>query len=62
MSRQWQFEQDAQGQWRWKRFDETLGDVDSTDAFPNEIDCMMDAVRYAVGRRKTRFNRDDLLQ
>jgi len=62
VSRQWQFEQDDAGQWRWRRVDETLGNVDSVDSFANEVDCMMDAVRYAVGRRRSHINRDDLLQ
>ena len=62
MSRQWQFAQDAQGQWRWKRIDDAQGEVDSPESFATEVDCMMDAVRYAVGRRRPQFNRDDAVQ
>ena len=62
MSRQWHFAKDEQGKWRWKHVDETLGDVDSADSFATEIACMIDAVRYAVGRRRSHVNTDDLVQ
>ena len=62
MSQQWQFEQDAQGQWRWKRVDERLGAVDSAASFATEVDCMMDAVRYVVGRHRPGVTRDDRAQ
>lgn len=51
MSRQWQFEQNDT-QWRWKRSD-AQGEVDSPTTFVKQIDCIMDAVRYAVARRRS---------
>ncbi len=64
MSPQWHFIQDDQEQWRWKRIDESHGDIDSSDAFASEIECIMDAMRYAVTRRRAGAarNRDDLVQ
>ena len=64
MSPQWHFIQDAQEQWRWKRIDESHGDIDSSDSFTSEIECIMDAMRYAVTRRRAGVvrSRDDLVQ
>ena len=52
MSPQWQFEQTEDARWRWKRIDDAQGDVDSTATFAKEIDCIMDAVRCTVARRR----------
>ena len=53
MSPQWHFIQDDQERWRWKRVDESDGDIDSANAFGSEIECIMDAMRYAVTRRRS---------
>lgn len=64
MSPQWHFIQDDQDQWQWKRIDESHGDVDSSDAFESEIECIMDAMRYAVTRRRsgTAYSKDGHVQ
>ena len=62
MSPQWHFVQDDHAQWRWKRVDETQGDVDSAESFMNEIDCIMDAMRYAVARRRSLTRTTDDVQ
>ena len=64
MSPQWHFIPDDQAQWRWKRIDESQGDVDSSHAFASEIECIMDAMRYAVTRRRSSVarSRDDHVQ
>ena len=59
MPRQWHFEQNDDANWQWKRIDEAQGDVDSTSTFAMEIDCIMDAVRYAVARRRSLVDADD---
>jgi hypothetical protein len=53
MTRQWQFIQDDQAQWRWKRSDESQGDVDSPVSFECEIDCILDAVRFVVRQHRS---------
>lgn len=64
MPLQWQFEQTDDAQWRWKRTDDVEGDVGSAATFEKEIDCIMDAVRYTVARRRsqTQHGRDGPLQ
>ena len=54
---QWHFEQDDQAQWRWKHTPAEQGEVGSTDGFATQVDCMLDAVRYAVRRNRTEHNR-----
>lgn len=53
MPQQWQFEQNDDAQWRWKRVDDAQGSLDSPATFAKEIDCIMDAVRYTVARRRS---------
>jgi hypothetical protein len=64
MPQQWQFEQNDDAKWQWKRIDDAQGDVDSPVTFAKEIDCIMDAVRYTVARRRsqTEHGRDGSLQ
>ena len=64
MRQQWQFEQDDQSRWRWKRLDDKRGDVDSAASFTNAAACMLDAVRYAVRQRRSQpvGGLDDFLQ
>jgi hypothetical protein len=52
MGQQWRFEQDDTAQWRWVYTDGEIEIVVSSTTFPNQIQCMMDAMRYVVrGRR-----------
>lgn len=64
MALQWRFEQTDDAQWRWKRTEDAEVDVDSAATFDTEIDCIMDAVRYTVARRRsqTEHGRDGPLQ
>ena len=61
---QWQFEQDTEARWRWKHLDRVEGEVGSTDSFATQVDCMLDAVRFAVQRRRddAGMKADDRLQ
>lgn len=52
MPQHWQFEQDEHQQWRWKKHDEDQGSADSVETFSSVTACMLDAVRYAVERRR----------
>ena len=52
LSPRWCFEQDGNERWRWKRLDEADGATESTATFATEVDCMLDAVRFAVKRRR----------
>ena len=54
---QWRFEQDEQSQWRWTHIDAAEGEIGSPEAFPTQIDCMLDAVRFTV--RRSRGGRGD---
>ena len=53
MPQRWQFEQDGNLRWRWKRLDDQHGEVGSVGSFPDQTACMLDAVRYAVRRRRS---------
>ena len=53
MPQQWQFDQNDDAQWRWKRIDDARGEVDSPATFAREIDCIMDAVRYTIACRRS---------
>ncbi|HYC47114.1 MAG TPA: hypothetical protein VED01_16695 [Burkholderiales bacterium] len=61
---QWQFEQDAEARWRWKHVDDTETEIGSADSFATQVDCMLDAVRFAVQRRRDEagMSEDDRLQ
>ena len=51
MTRQWHFEQDDDEKWTWKRSD-LEEDVESDSSFTEQIDCMLDAVRFVVRRHR----------
>ena len=51
MSERWRFEQDDEQKWTW-RHSKSDEHVESDDAFTHCIDCMLDAVRYVVRRRR----------
>lgn len=61
MAQQWQFEQDEQQQWRWRHAENRM---ESTSSFSSAAECMLDAVRFAVQRRRAKGEggREDLLQ
>ena len=61
MAQQWQFVEDERHQWHWQR---TEDKVKSSAAFSSATECMLDAVRNAVHRRRTlvEFPRSELLQ
>jgi hypothetical protein len=52
MAQQWRFEQDEQAQWRWVHMDGKNETVTSNCTFPNQLRCMMDAMRFVVQRRR----------
>jgi hypothetical protein len=54
MAQQWQFTQDEHSQWRWTRVDDDDHHVQSAASFPDQARCMMDAIRFAVERRRVK--------
>jgi hypothetical protein len=48
IAEKWDFEQDEQHGWRWKRVDENARHLESTESFTRRVDCVIDAVRSAV--------------
>ena len=52
MAERWLFEQDEECEWTWTHsgLDE---EVQSSTSFDERIDCLLDAVRYAVRRRRS---------
>ena len=64
LSPRWSFEQDGDERWRWKRMDESEGATESVASFASEVDCMLDAVRFAVRQRRGEAcaNEDERLQ
>jgi hypothetical protein len=52
MAERWHFEQDDDEKWTWKR-SEVEEQVQSDGSFSECFDCMLDAIRYAVRRRRT---------
>jgi hypothetical protein len=61
VAQQWRFEQDEQQQWHWKHADNA---AESGKSFESATECMLDAVRFAVNRRRARaeLGAEDLLQ
>jgi hypothetical protein len=53
MGAQWKFEKNEQAQWRWIHVDDKDERVESTASFPNEAQCMMDAIRYVIRSRRS---------
>ena len=53
MAQQWRFEQDEQSQWCWKLLDGEKETARATRTFPNQLGCMMDAMRFVVQRTRT---------
>ncbi len=51
MVKQWHFEQDDDEKWMWKR-SELDEEFASERSFTEQIDCMLDAVRFVVRRRR----------
>jgi hypothetical protein len=48
----WVFEQDNEQQWRWVHLTGEAHERQSSEAFRKPMDCVLDAVRHAVKRRK----------
>ena len=61
MSQQWNFEQDTRQQWHWKRIEDK---AESDESFATVTECMLDAVKCAVQRRRAQVDlaRKNLLQ
>ena len=61
MAQQWQFEEDDQKQWHWQRTEDV---AKSAKSFPSAVQCMLDAVKFAVQRRRAEAEqpRQGLLQ
>jgi len=53
MPSQWTFEQDEQAQWEWRSIDTEGESVQSPDSFATQTACMLNAVRFAVQRRRS---------
>jgi|KBSMisStaDraftv2_1062788.scaffolds.fasta_scaffold2126105_1 hypothetical protein len=52
MENHWQFEQDDEFRWRWTHTTEEKQQAQSSESFDRPADCILDAVRYAVRRRR----------
>ena len=52
MAKQWRFEQDEKAEWRWTHLDGEKDPIRSATGFPNQLRCMMDAMRFVVQRRR----------
>jgi hypothetical protein len=48
----WVFEQDDDQQWRWVHLECDAQQAQSAETFQRPMDCVLDAVRHAVLRRK----------
>ena len=59
MRQEWRFEQDERAQWRWIHTDGENRTVASSRSFPDQVRCMMDAMRFVVRRRRPERNVDD---
>lgn len=54
MTPEWQFVQDDHAKWRWKRIDDARGEIASPESFENQLDCVLDAVRFAIQQCRSR--------
>jgi hypothetical protein len=52
MEKQWHFEQDDESRWRWTHTGVEKQQAQSAESFERPCDCILDAVRYAVRRRR----------
>ena len=52
MENRWVFEQDDELQWRWVHLTGNAQQRQSEEAFQRPMDCVLDAVRHAVLRRR----------
>jgi hypothetical protein len=52
MENRWQFEQGEDSRWRWAHTTEDSERVESRLGFERATDCMLDAVRYVIARRR----------
>lgn len=59
MAHHWQFKQDDQNQWHWTRLDAVEQPIETSTGFESQTRCVLDAVRYAVGRRRSQTRLDD---
>ena len=57
MEPEWRFEQDERGGWRWFHMDGQNETV-STETFPDQVRCMMDAIRFVVRLKHAQAKRD----
>jgi len=49
MTQQWQFVEKDENEWHWERTEDTQK---SATTFSSATECMLDAVRFAVQRRR----------
>jgi hypothetical protein len=49
VAQQWHFVENDEHEWRWERGDDT---AKSETAFASATECMLDAVRFAIKRRR----------
>lgn len=49
MAQQWQFVQNDENEWHWEHTEDT---AKSATTFSSATECMLDAVRFAVQRRR----------
>jgi hypothetical protein len=52
VDKRWVFEQDEQLQWRWVHRRGDVRQGESAQSFERPMDCVLDAVRHAVLRRR----------
>ena len=52
MGERWVFEQDGELKWSWTRSDDDER-IRSGSSFAECVDCMLDAIRHAVQRRRS---------
>jgi hypothetical protein len=51
MSQQWRFEQDENSEWHWVHVEGDKAEK-SASGFPDQLRCMMDAMRFVVQRHR----------